>query len=664
MRNFICSIFFILIAIFTAKSQVHINTTKVPYGTIGVMKKNDTNDTVKITKFLEQKDSIKGIGFSEKGTTDTINKLMKLSDKGNIDSTKAATFTKKVNTDTLKAINFSEQGNVDSTKIATFPEKIKTDTIKNTLYSENRNTDSIRDTPIFEKINNDTIRLTKLSETEIKFLTPKKNDSLIITIKNLGENINSPFDEYAPVISADDSMLIFTSKQPIGKIDITKKQQKMENIYVSYYDAINKEWTKAKMLISAVNQYGRNNSAIALSNDGQRMLLYKGTPDGNIYSSILKGVEWSEPIKLSVPINSDKHESSASISPDGRTIYFVSDRKHGIGGKDIWFCNQDRSGQYGKAINMGTTINTTEDEEGVFIHPDGKTLYFSSKGHNSKGGYDVFKSVLINGNWSAPVSMGDAINTKGNDLFFVLSADGKKGYYSSTRNEGLGGKDIYEITFSYPENQNNESRLTIFKGVVIDYDTFETLESDIEITDNDKNEVITSIKSNSVSGKFLMSLPAGKNYGITVKKEGYLFYSENFNIPDSAAFRKIDKHVPLQKLNIGNKINLKNIFYDYGKSSLRPESIAELTQLLKLINKNPTIIIEIASYTDNEGTEEFNLNLSQLRAQSVVDFLFSAGIGREKLIAKGYGESDPLFSNDTEEGREINRRTEFKIINK
>ncbi|MES2591877.1 MAG: OmpA family protein [Bacteroidota bacterium] len=491
---------------------------------------------------------------------------------------------------------------------------------------------------------------------------PQK-DSVKITIKNLGNSINSSYSEYAPIISADGAMMIFTSKRPTAK-NIEKKESGMENVYVSYYNDTTEKWSEAKILGESVNQQKRNNSAIALSNDGQRLLLYKGEPDGNIYGSALKGEEWTQPTLLPSPINSSRHETSASIAPDGRTIYFISDRKGGQGGLDIWRSKQAKNGLWGAEENLGPEINTSKDEEGVFIHPDGKTLYFSSKGHDSKGGFDVFKSVNEGGKWKSPANLGSPINTPGDDLFFVITAEGKTGYYSSAREGGNGAKDIYEITFDYPSNKKSESRLTLFKGVIIDYDSFEPIGADIEIVDNTINEIITSIKSNSVTGKFLVSLPSGKNYGIAVKKEGYLFYSENFNIPESAAFQKIDKHIPLQKLNVGNKITLKNIFYDYGKATLRSESVSELNQLASLMALNPNIKIEVASYTDSEGSEEYNLTLSQARAQSVVDFLLSTGIKKEELIAKGYGEANPLFSNDTEEGREINRRTEFKIVNK
>lgn len=483
-------------------------------------------------------------------------------------------------------------------------------------------------------------------------------DSAKFTITGVGDNVNTPYDEYAPIISADGETMIFTSRRPLNKEDIALKEQGMENIYVSYYNDMTWKWTEAKLLSETINEVGKNNSAIALSNDGQRLLLYRGDRTGNIYESNLEGEEWTKPVKLPKPINSKSHESSASISPDGRTIYFVTNRKGGQGGMDIWMCHQGISG-WGKAENLGTTINTENNEEGVFIHPDGKTLYFSSKGHNTIGGYDIFKSEFDNEKWSTPVNLGDSINTVDDDLFFNITANGRTGYYSSVRASGVGMKDIYEI---YYKKIKTESRLVLFKGVIIDNNSFVPIGAEIEIIDNDKNIVIATTKSNSATGRFLVSLPAGKNYGISINKKGYLFYSENFNIPKSATYKEIRRPISLKKLDIGNKIVLNNIFYDYGKATLKAESLSELNRLVKLINLSINIKVEIASYTDSESSEEFNLELSQKRAQSVMDYLFAAGISKDQVIAKGYGEANPIATNKTEEGRKLNRRTEINIL--
>lgn len=484
-------------------------------------------------------------------------------------------------------------------------------------------------------------------------------DSSYYMITNLGDNINTAYDEYAPIISADGEVMIFTSRKALLKEEIDLNMQGMENVYISYYNDMTWKWGRPQLLEETVNQPGRNNSAIALSNDGQRMLLYRGDPDGNIYESYLEGEHWTEPVKLPKPINTKKHESSASLGPDGRTIYFVSNRRGGKGGSDIWVCRQALGGGWGEAENLGSVINTPENEEGVFIHPDGKTLYFSSKGHNAYGGYDIFKSVYENGRWSTPQNMGDSINTPGDELFYCITADGKTGYYSSARPGGLGRKDIYEV---YYKNKASESKLTLLKGVVIDSDSFEPVSADIEIYDNDKEELITIVKSNSATGKYLVSLPAGKNYGLVVKKKGYLFFSENYDIPVSAAFKEVYKTIPLQTFAIGNKIALKNVFYDYGKATLRPESKNELNQIVKLMSINTDIKIEIASHTDSQGSAEHNMSLSKARSQSVADYLFASGISKENLVVKGYGESRPIASNDTEEGRQLNRRTEITVL--
>ncbi|TAL57473.1 MAG: hypothetical protein EPN85_14035 [Bacteroidetes bacterium] len=491
------------------------------------------------------------------------------------------------------------------------------------------------------------------------------NDPVKVTIKNVGKEINSAFSDFAPVISADGATMILTSRRPVTEKEIKKNKEGMERVFISHYDEKKKKWSVAALLPETINLPGRHNSAIALSNDGQKMLLYRDDENGNgdIWESNLEGENWTAPEKLPAPVNSDDHESSGSLSPDGRTIYFVSARKGGKGGRDIWLCRQDDSGQWSEVENLGSIINTSMDEESVFIHPDGKTLYFSSKGHKSIGGYDIFKTVLEDGNWSVPVNLGAPVNTPDDDVCFVVAADGITGYYSSAKAGGLGEKDIYKV-FPVTVSKEKGPKLTLFKGVVIDKDSFTPLESEIEISDNEKNVVVSKIKSNSATGKFLISLPSGKNYGINVKKDGYLFYSDNLTIPDTSAYKEIIKTVPLEKLNVGSKIVLRNIFYDFDKATLRQESISEIERLVLLLNRNPTMKIELSSHTDSKGSDEYNVKLSQARAQSVVDYLISKNISKARLVARGYGESQSIATEDTEEGRQMNRRTEFKILEK
>ena len=299
-------------------------------------------------------------------------------------------------------------------------------------------------------------------------------------------------------------------------------------------------------------------------------------------------------------------------------------------------------GKWGKAENLGPTINTIYDEEGVYLHPDGKTMYFSSKGHRTMGSYDIFTSVLQDGKWSEPENIGYPINSADKDVFFVVSASGKHGYYSSARMDAIGETDIYLITLLGPEKEtvmNTEdqyllssnitereaviepkmdmkfaSNVTILKGVVTDASTKEPLNAVIVITDNEKNEIVSTFQSNSATGKYLVAIPSGKNYGIAVTMEGFLFYSENVDLPKSKAYQEIEKDIELSRLEVGKKIVLKNIFYDFDKSTLRPQSIAEIERLTKLLEVNPKMRIEISSHTDNVGSAAYNEKLSANRA--------------------------------------------------
>jgi outer membrane protein OmpA-like peptidoglycan-associated protein len=497
-------------------------------------------------------------------------------------------------------------------------------------------------------------------------------DSLKIEIKNCGEYINSPFADYSSSISADRSILMITSRRPQSQKEIKKKMEGKELIYYSNFNDSLSTWNKIELFKEPINLEGRNSSVITVSNDASIMLLYRdgNNVNGDIYQSVLHGSDWSELEKMPSPINSESHESSASFSPDGKTVYFVSDRPLGKGGRDIWYCKKDAKGKWGKAINLGNSINSKEDEEGVFIHPDGKTLYFSSKKAGGLGAYDVYKSVNEKEKWSVAENLGPQINSISNDVFYVLSADGKYGYLTSDRIGTLGGYDIFEIQYEEIKSdttkavtQSHAPKLTLLKGIITDHANGKPLEAEIEVIDNNTKEIISTIKSNSITGKYLVSLPVGKNYAIVVKKEGYLFHSENFDLPLESDYQQVNKDVELEKVSIGSKIVLKNIFFEFNKFVLLPTSEDELIRLVRLMNDNPTINIEISGHTDNIGSAVYNQYLSEERAKSVVKFLVEHGVSATRLTFKGYGFVKPIASNDNEQGRALNRRIEFLINN-
>ena len=495
-----------------------------------------------------------------------------------------------------------------------------------------------------------------------------------VEIVNVGSAINSSNQEYVPVITADESEIFFTSRRSDteGGGRDAQIDDYYEDIYYSSKDEKG-EWQPAVNIGKPINS-AFHDATVGLSIDGQKLFIYRDNKKGigNIYVTEKKGNEWTIPEELPSPITSKSQETSASYDYTGKTIYFVSARPEGKGGKDIYKSTQNKDGKWGDAENLGAMINTEFDEDAVFLHPDGKTLYFSSNGNNSMGGYDIFKSTFEKGKWSRPQNLGYPINSSGDDVFFVLTANGEHGYYTSEKAGGEGKKDIYKIVFLDEIKNNSRPKLTLLKGVVFDKKTKKPLSALIEIFDNDKNELVSSYESNSATGKYMVSLPAGHDYGISVKKEGYLFYSENINIPDTAAFQEIEKNIGLDKIETGKKVVLANIFYDYNKASLRSSSFNELDKVVELLNQNLKVKVELAAHTDSRGGDAYNLKLSQDRAQSCVDYLTSKGINRSRLIAKGYGESQPLVKEETinkmateqekEAAHQQNRRSEFKIL--
>lgn len=512
-----------------------------------------------------------------------------------------------------------------------------------------------------------------------------------VFVDNLGPGINTQFPEYSAAITADEETIIFTSRRDNstgGKRD--QDGGFYEDLYIS--NKVNGKWQLAKLLSKNVNTEGHDASA-GLSPDGSKLFVYRhsGKDGGDLYETTLFGADWEEPIHMNKNINTKFHESSVSLSFDGHRMFFVSDKSNGFGGRDIYYSDMDIKGEWGYSKNMGPDVNTKYGEEGVFMHPDGKTMYFSSQGHDNFGGYDIFKSEFENGKWGKPINLGYPINGPDDDVFFVVSGSGNRAYFSSSKQGGYGDKDIYRITFLGAEKEPllstedqllamvaspvsnlktdvavevKSAKLTILKGVITDAKNGQVLEASIDLIDNDKNEVLATFKSNSATGKYLVTLPSGKNYGIAVKRDGYLFHSENFNLPDNADFQEFTKDVALKKLEVGSTIVLRNIFFDFDKATIRPESANELDRLIKLLNDNPTVKIELGSHTDNKGSDEYNMKLSDNRSKSVVAYLIAKGIAATRLVAKGYGETKFIDTNETDEGRQNNRRTEFKILEK
>ena len=505
-----------------------------------------------------------------------------------------------------------------------------------------------------------------------------------VFVDNMGDVVNSAYSDYKPLVVPEENMLLFTSAKETtrgGKRD--DDSYFFEDIYISYYE--NGMWTNPD------NKYDLNSNnhdaTAGISSDGTSLYIYKSAGGNNLFECRIAGDVYGYPEKLPNEINDGLKQASAALSFDKTTLYFTSIRKDGYGGQDIYYSKKDTKGRWSEAVNIGASINTPFDEEGVYITIDSKTLYFSSQGHNSMGGFDIYRSEYVDGKWSNPVNLGYPINTPDEDVFFTMAKNKQRGYYSSKKKDGYGGHDLYMITFlgaAKPMIRNTDDNLlayvgdpivalslepkieqnTILQGSILDAISLEPLQAIIEIVDNSKNELIASFESNSSTGSYLISLRPGINYGISVNKKNYLFHSENFEISEKAVAKKIQKDILLKKLEVGTKIVLNNIFFDFNEASLRPESEAELDRLYKLLDEVSTLKIEISGHTDNVGAASYNQKLSENRARAVVDYLNEKGISLERLTYAGYGFTQPVASNDNEEGRQMNRRTEFKVLEK
>lgn len=484
---------------------------------------------------------------------------------------------------------------------------------------------------------------------------------------NLGENINSNDDEYWPSITVDGKTLIYTRLVGARRADGKLNPQAQEDFYTSRLEE--GVWQPSMPLSEINTKY--NEGAQSISTDGKLLFFTACTRnDGrgscDIYFSTNKSGIWSNPQNAGDPVNSPSWESQPSISANGEALYFVSNRSGGKGGMDIWKCDLKGFSEYGypiwgKAINLGDSVNTPGNETSPFIHSDGKTLYFASDYWPGMGGYDMFYCRWNSLAWTHPVNLGFPINTNKDEQGLVVDASGENAYYSSDR-PGSRGMDIYSFKLHTNARPNPVSYI---KGKIIDDETGQPICAKVELTDLDNS--MSAIKGESCwdKGEFLMCLPVGKEYAFNVSKEGYLFYSENFQLKELKGI--IDPkilEIKLKKIEVGGSVTLRNVFFNTDSYELLLQSKAELQRLIDFLTQNRTLIVEIGGHTDNVGSQEYNQKLSESRARAVYNYLIDHGILEKRMKYSGYGFSSPVSSNDSEIGRALNRRTEFKIIKK
>jgi outer membrane protein OmpA-like peptidoglycan-associated protein len=475
---------------------------------------------------------------------------------------------------------------------------------------------------------------------------------------NLGPNVNTPDYEYFPVLTADRQTLVFTrNKRRTAGMDF------QEDFYISFLGK-EEDWGVAMNLGEPINT-DDNEGAQTITADGQQLFFTGCNRKGgmgscDIYRSVREGRSWSRPENLGAPVNSNKWESQPSISSDGKTLYFASNREGGKGGSDIYVTRLGANGQWTDPRNLGDSINTEGAEETPFIHPDGRTLYFTSDGHVGMGGKDIYVvRMKDDGTWGTPKNLGFPINTHKDEMGLFVDATGALAYFASDREGGQGKLDIY----SFPlYDAVRPTPVTYVKGVVKDRDSKRPLGARFELIDLSTSQTVVESRSDRVSGEFLVCLPVGHDYGLNVSKDGYLFHSENFSLTAMAEQGKpYSMNVELQPIEFGKSVVLRNIFFETGSFDLKPESTAELEKLLAFMEQNPKIRIEIGGHTDNVGQRQDNQVLSENRANAVRLYLQGKGIDAARMTHKGYADMEPVDTNDTAEGRARNRRTEFKV---
>ena len=595
-----------------------------------------------------------------------------------------------------------------------------------------------------------------------------------ITIENLGDSINTEYPDYGPVINADESVLMFTSRRPGSKGgERGPDGNYYEDIYVSKRKT-DGNWSYPSNLALGLNS-NSNEATIGLSADGQKLYLYKDNNGGDIYYSSLNGDVWSTPVPFGEEINTSNFEGHITISIDSNTIYFSSERSEGLGGVDIYRCTKLPNGKWSKAYRLDSTINTKFNEDAPYLHPDGKKLFFSSAGHNSMGGLDIFYSLvskdsLGNLKYSLPINLKSPINTPDDDEFYVPTTDGTHAYFSSAREGGFGDQDIYvanlpkeiqvdplvllkgfitfdglhdrpdrveinifdaetnmlvarckpnaltgkylailnpgllgkkfivkyeatgfqpvsqtidvlpgsayrvvekEVDFQYINMESRSSTTISMGGLITNEDLESIVDVEIILKDNNTGELLKKFTTSSDIGYYYVVLERGRDYNISFHAPDYLFQSQNINISKKAESQHVEiiKSIKLEHIQTGAKMVLNNIFFDKNKASLRKQSMLELETVYSLLKEKKELVIEIAGYTDNQGSDAVNKKLSLSRAKAVTAFLIKKGIPSKQLVAKGYGKENPIAPNTLPDGKpdqdgmQKNRRVEMKIIN-
>lgn len=497
---------------------------------------------------------------------------------------------------------------------------------------------------------------------------------------NAGEGVNTILPEYYPTLTVDGQVLLFTRRLPMS--DPLDEQ---EDFYVSQFDEKTKQWKSAKAMPPNINT-NWNEGAPTISGDGKKIIFVactdnsgvnyganrtgKGSCDLFITEKI--GNQWTNPINLPGAVNTANWETQPSLSADGKTLYFIRAirSREGRSNSDIYVSQIQNNGQWSEAIRLSNTINSSQNEESVQIHPDGKTLYFASRGHIGLGGSDLFVSQLNEqGQWSKPVNLGYPINTRFDENSLLVSALGDIAFFASDREGGYGNLDIY--WFNLPESLQ-ATQTFYFEGLAFDAVSAKRLQANVQLTDLTSGKEVYNGQTDIQDGKIVLPLPVDRSYAVLVNKEGYLPFSLNFDLTQKENAQSYHLDMPLNPIHWKVENVLNNVFFDLAKATLRPESRIELINLVNYLKTNSSLKIEVQGHTDSQGDAQKNMVLSEQRAKAVYDFLLKEGIAAERISYKGFGSLKPVITDaqiaalttDAQKAaaHQKNRRTTYIIL--
>ncbi len=490
----------------------------------------------------------------------------------------------------------------------------------------------------------------------------KEGNTMAQPVK-LPDYVNSAeYSDYAPATDPTGRTIYFSSKRK-GGFSEEKKDDKEGDSDLYRIDFKDGKWSEPVLMPAPINSSNNEGSA-CVSADGQ-MIIYvacgrdEGVGSCDLYMLNLEGNNWSTPKNMGNVVNSKEWDSQPTLSSDGQRIIFSSTRAGGYGGADLYMIEKNGFGEWGPPMNLGGIVNTPFDDSYPYLSSDGKTLYMASEGHPGLGEFDLFKTVFENGKWIQPVNLGKPLNTAQNDIYFSIGGSGETAYYASNINQTEDNEDLYSIEM--PESMRPIPTV-IVSGVVSNAKTGDKVGAYVLVEDLNSGELIAINKSNSATGKYLVVLPAGRNYSVSANREAFFFFSQSFDLPATTKYQEIKKDIALKPIEKGAKVVLNNIFFETGKAALSPDSRLELTKCADLMKANPSMIIEVGGHTDNVGDDALNMKLSGERAKTVREHLIGSGITANRIQSKGYGESSPVATNDTDDGRKANRRTEFIIL--